>query len=399
MAALMTGFPPAPEDQASLANWREAPFNRWSFRHVREIIPTADIAHDPHRARPLPVGLVDTGKIRIRGARGRVLSLDDFLTAASTDGLVILHRGRIVVELYAAGMTAETPHILMSVSKSVLGLLTGILVSEGILDPDRQVTTVIPEVNETAYKGATIRHLLDMRTGVAFDEDYTAISGPIVEYRKATNWHPLEPGQCPSDLRSFYQGLQASDGKHGGRFHYVSPNSDLLGWVIERATGQRFADLTSRYIWKPMGAQHSAYITVDRLGAPRCAGGICATARDLARLGQVVADGGACEGRQIIPAAWIDDTVKNGSADAWDAGVFAPFFPGRRMHYRNKWYADLGEAPLLFALGIHGQYLFVDPRNQLVIAMMSSQADPLDAELISLTMTAVAHFREIFALS
>jgi CubicO group peptidase (beta-lactamase class C family) len=399
MPTLMTGFPPAPEDQVSLANWREAPFNRWSFRHVREIIPTADIAHDPHQARPLPVELVETGKIRIRGTKDRVFSLDDFLMTASTDSLVILHRGRIIVERYADGMTAETPHILMSVSKSVLGLLTGILVGEGILDPDRQGTTLIPEVSETAYKGATIRHLLDMRTGVAFDEDYTATSGPIVEYRKATNWHPLAPGQCPSDLRSFYQCLRASDGKHGGRFHYVSPNSDLLGWVIERATGQRFADLMSRYIWKPMGAQYSAYITVDRLGAPRCAGGICATARDLARLGQVIGDGGAGGGTQIIPAAWIDDIARNGSADAWEAGVFAPFFPGRKMHYRNKWYVDLGEASLLFALGIHGQYLFVDRPNQVVIVMMSSQANPLDAELISLTMTAVAHFREIFALS
>jgi hypothetical protein len=279
--------------------------------------------------RLLPIGLVDTDNIRIRGAKDRVLSLDDFLMAASTDSLVILHRGRIIVERYADGMTAETPHILMSVSKSLLGLLTGILVSEGILDPDRQVTTVIPEVSETAYKGATLRHLLDMRTGVAFDEDYTATSGPIVEYRKATNWHPPGPGDRPSDLRSFYQCLRASDGRHGGRFHYVSPNTDLLGWVIERATGQRFADLMSRYIWKPMGAQHSAYITVDRLGAPRCAvdrlgaprcaGGICATARDLARLGQVVADGGACEGTQIISAAWIDDIAQNGSADAWDA--------------------------------------------------------------------------------
>jgi CubicO group peptidase (beta-lactamase class C family) len=395
----MTEFPPASENQVSLANWREAPFNRWSFRHVREIIPTAEIAHDPHRVRPLPIGLVNTDNIRIRGAKDRVLSLDDFFMAASTDSLVILHRGRIIVERYADGMTAETPHILMSVSKSVLGLLTGILVSGEILDPNGQVTTVIPEVSETAYKGATIRHLLDMRTGVAFDEDYTATSGPIVEYRKATNWHPLGPGDCPSDLRSFYQCLRAPDGKHGGRFHYVSPNSDLLGWVIERATGQRFADLMSRYIWKPMGAHHSAYITVDRLGAPRCAGGICATARDLARLGQVVADGGAYEGTQIIPSVWIDDIVQNGSADAWDDGVFAPFFPGRKMHYRNKWYVELGEAPLLFALGIHAQYLFVDRRNQVVIVMMSSQADPLDAGLISLTMTAVSHFREVFAAS
>jgi CubicO group peptidase (beta-lactamase class C family) len=331
VATLMTEFPPAPEDQVSLANWREAPFNRWSFRHVREIIPTADIAHDPHRVRPLPIGLVDTDKIRIRGARGRVLSLNDFLMAASTDSLVILHRGRIIVERYADGMTAETPHILMSVSKSVLGLLTGILVSEGILDPEGQVTIVIPEVSETAYQGATIRHLLDMRTGVAFDEDYTATSGLIVEYRKATNWHPSGPGDCPSDLRSSYQGLRAPDGKHGGRFHYVSPNSDLLGWVIERATGQRFADLMSRYIWKPMECAAQRVHHGRPFGCAAVRGWRLRTARDLARLGQVVADGGACGGTQIIPTAWIDDIARNGSADAWDAGVFAPFFPGRKI--------------------------------------------------------------------
>ena len=99
----MTEFPPASENQVSLANWREAPFNRWSFRHVREIIPTAEIAHDPHRVRPLPIGLVNTDNIRIRGAKDRVLSLDDFFMAASTDSLVILHRGRIIVERYADG--------------------------------------------------------------------------------------------------------------------------------------------------------------------------------------------------------------------------------------------------------------------------------------------------------
>jgi hypothetical protein len=150
---------------------------------VREIIPTADIAHDPRRARPLPVGLGDTDNIRIRVAKDRVLSLDDSSwRQARTAWSSSIADASSLSERYADGMTAETPHILMSVSKSVLGLLTGILVSEGILDPDRQVTTVNPEVSETAYKGATIRHLLDMRTGVAFDEDYTATSGPIVEY-------------------------------------------------------------------------------------------------------------------------------------------------------------------------------------------------------------------------
>jgi CubicO group peptidase (beta-lactamase class C family) len=396
---LMSGFPPSPQHQVSLANWRTAPFNRWAFQHVREIVPSADIPHDPSNVRPLSTATMNADKLRIPDAEGSALTLDGFLQRASTDALVVLRDGRIVIERYANDMAPRTPHILMSVSKSLLGLLTGILVSQGKIDPDEPVTAVVSEVAGTAYEGASIRHLLDMRTGVAFDEDYMATSGPIVEYRKSTNWNPLGPGESPSDLRSFYQSLRASDGPHGGRFQYISPNTDLLGWVVERASGQRFADLMSDCLWKPMGAECSAYITVDRLGAPRCAGGICVTARDLARVGQLLVDDGVRGGTQVIPSGWIDDIIVNGSDEAWSAGVFAPFFPGRRMHYRSKWYVDVDGAPLLFGLGIHGQYLFVDRRNRIVIAIMSSQPNPLDAAMISLTMSAAAEIRRVLTVS
>src|SRR4051812_29305176 len=399
MTDLMNGFPPSPQSQVTLANWRVAPFSRWAFQHVREIVPSADIPHDPSNVRPLSPATMDANNLRIPDAEGPSLTLDGFLQRASPDALIVLHDGRIVIERYANNMGPRTPHILMSVSKSLLGLLTGILVSQGKIDPDEPVTAVVPEVAGTAYDGASIRHLLDMRTGVAFDEDYMATSGPIVEYRKATNWNPLGPGEAPSDLRSFYQSLPASDGPHGGRFHYISPNTDLLGWVVERATGQRFADLMSDCLWMPMGAERSAYITVDRLGAPRCAGGICATARDLARIGQLLVDHGVCGDTQVIPSGWIDDITANGSEEAWTAGVFAPFFPRRRMHYRSKWYVDVDEAPLLFGLGIHGQYLFVDRRNRIVIAIMSSQPNPLDAAMISLTMSAAAEVRRVLTVS
>jgi CubicO group peptidase (beta-lactamase class C family) len=389
----MNGFPPSPDRQVTLANWRTAPFNRWAFQHVREIVPSADIAHDPSAVRPLPSATLDTSALRLADAGGAALTLDAFLQRASTGALIVLHEGRIVIERYGNGMGPRTPHILMSVSKSMLGLVTGILVGEGKLDPATPVTAVVPELIGTAYEGASVRHLLDMRTGVAFDEDYMATSGPIVEYRKATNWNPLAPGETPSDLRAFYQSLRASEAPHGGRFHYISPNSDLLGWIVERASGRRFADLMSDCLWKPMGAQDSAYITVDRLGAPRCAGGICTTIGDLARVGQLLVDDGAWAGASIIPTAWIDDVARHGSEDAWAAGVFAPFFPGLRMHYRNKWYVARGEARLLFGLGIHGQYLFVDRQNRIVIAILSSQALPIDAAMISLTMSAVAEIR------
>jgi CubicO group peptidase (beta-lactamase class C family) len=290
-------------------------------------------------------------------------------------------------------MTAESPHILMSVSKSLLGLLAGVLVSRGDLDPGRPVADVIPEVAATAYRGATIRHLLDMRAGVAFDEDYLATSGPIIAYRKAVSWNPLEPGDRPSDLRSFYAGMTASAGPHGGPFSYVSPNTDLLGWAIERAAGRRYADLMSELIWKPMGAARSAYITVDRLGAPRAAGGLCATVRDLARIGQLVVDGGSRGGAEILPAPWLDDLARGGDAAAWAAGNAVDYFPGRPLRYRSQWYADDAEAPLIFGLGIHGQHLFVDRARGIVIAKVSSQALPMDRERITLTMRAADAIR------
>jgi len=397
MTRLMHGFPPAPDVQVTLANWRLSPFNRWAFHHVREIVPSADIPNDPAHALEFPSDPIDLRALPIDAGRQRPLSFDEFLDETGTDGLVIVHRGRVVFERYANGMTAETPHILMSVSKSLLGLLAGVLTGRGELEPGRPVTDVIPEVAGTAYKGATIRHLLDMRAGVAFDEDYMATSGPMIAYRKAANWSLLDPGEALSDLRSFYREMRDVAGPHGGPFSYVSPNTDLLGWVMERATGQRYADLLSELIWKPMGAARSAYITVDRLGAPRCAGGVCATVRDLARVGDLIVQGGSRGGTPIVPGSWIDDITRHGDPDAWAAGNFAEYFPGVALRYRSKWYVREGEAPMLFGLGIHGQNLFVDPARRIVIAKVSSQALPLDAERIALTMRAVPQLTTFLA--
>jgi len=357
--------------QVTLANWRSSPFNRWAFHHVRELIPSADIASDPRRIRELPL-------------EKRTLELDAFLRDTDTDGIAILHRGKLVFERYANGMTDQTPHILMSVSKSMLGLLCEILAEKGALDLNRPVDQIVTEVADTAYRGATLRHLLDMRAGLAWDENYLATSGPIVEYRKATGWNP--PTGPVSDLHSFYASLRDSERPHGGRFHYTSPNSDLLGWVIERATGARYADLMSELVWKPAGAERSAYITVDRLGAPRCAGGMCATLRDLARVGLWVLEQGRTERFE-----------RDGDPEAWAAGDMAPYYPGLPMRYRSKWYVLDGKEPLAFGMGIHGQNLFVDRVNGLVIAKLSSQAAPMDAARIALTMRAVSELRKHLA--
>jgi len=368
----MAGFPPPPEAQVSLANWRTAPFNRWAFHHVREIVPSADIPHDPCRVAPLA-----DGEALAWPAIDGAPDLTDpgaFMAATHTDALVVLRHGKIVLERYRAPMTDTDPHILMSVSKSMLGLLAGILAGSGDLDTDAPAERYVPELGPTAFAGATVRQLLDMRSGLAWDEDYATADGPIIQYRKSTLWNPLEPGEAPLDLRSFLSSLTERAGPHGGPFAYISPCTDLLAWVLERASGTRYADLFSELIWTKIGAEAPAYITVDRFGAPRAAGGMCMRARDLARVGLMVAEGG----RGIVPEAWLADIATGGDKDAWGRGSFAADYGGRDMHYRAKWYVFRGPSPSLGCSGIHGQNLYVHADSGLVVARFSSAPDASD---------------------
>ena len=171
--------------------------------------------------------------------------------------------------------------------------------------------------------------------------------------------------------------------------NYISPCTDLLGWIIERATGSRFVDLFGELLWRPMGAAHHAYITIDRLGAPRCAGGICMSAMDLARVGQLIAEDGCRNQKTILPEPWLNDIMSSGAPEAWNASTFCQYWPGREMHYRTKWYVERGAEPLLSGFGIHGQHLFVDRKNAIVVAKLSSGPLPIDPDQIELTSRAV----------
>ena len=373
-------------NDVNLSNWRKAPFSRWAFRNIRAILPAAGIAPSADVA-ALPTRPIAFTQFSLGGDDGVPLGLDDVLRATATDGIVILHDGRVVFEAYDHGLTPHAPHIIMSATKSIVGLVTGILQASGDLDVDAPVTRYLPEMAGTAYEGATIRHLLDMRTGVDLDERR------LRAYAVATNWDPLRDGETSQGLYAFFQSLKFQPKPHGGPFKYVSANTDLLGWAIERATGRSFNALVSDLLWKPMGAEDAGWITLDREGLPRCTGGLCATVRDLARVGQLVLTGGWRDGRQVVPRAWLDDIAENGDRSAWKQGEFAAAFGGRDMSYRSGWYVINDEPRTVFAMGIHGQNLFVDRANRLVIAKLSSQHSPIDPKAMALTHRAVGEIR------
>ncbi len=392
---MMNGFPPEEKNQVTLANWRKPPFNRWAFNHVNELIPTATIrsARDHEDLGCAADNALADFRLSLNGD---TLGVQGWLDRTFSDAIVVLKNGKIVFEQYSEGQDAVTPHIWMSVSKSVLGLVAGALVGKGQLDVGVPLLDVIPELAGSGFDGASVRDLLDMRVGVKFDEDYHATSGAIIEYRKSHLWDPIPVGEQPSDLRRFFSALVERDGAHNGRFHYVSPNTDLLGWVFERVSGRRYADLVSELLWQPIGAEHDAYITVDRLGAPRCAGGLCAVPRDMARLGRLFVTGGQSRGTQVIPGSWLDDIIQNGSAAAWKEGDFYDLFEGADMHYRSKWYVLRGARPLVYGVGVFGQNVFIDVESDLVIAKSSSQPLPLDKEFLSMTLAGVEVIRNIF---
>ncbi len=357
--------PPAPaftRRDVTLANWRTAPFNRWAFSNVREIIGTAGIACS---ATPVPL----PGK-----PRAMPEGLAAFLDSTSTDGFVVLKDGATAFEWYRDD-NARKPHVVFSVSKSITALLAGIAVGEGKLDPDAPVAAYLPVRDGSAYGAATVRQVLDMTVSIAFTEDYLNPDETFLAYREASGWNPPRSLAANDGLAGFLLTLKLGDRPHGKRFHYVSPNSDLLGLIIEAATGERLADCAAR-LFQGMGAEGEAYITVDPRGAPRTAGGFCITLADMARIGELVRCGGRANGRQVVPASWIEDLATGGDRDAWANGDMALFLPGGS--YRSQWYAPAGGRGTVMAVGIHGQWIYVDPPSGVVIAKQSSQALPVD---------------------
>lgn len=373
---LMTGSPPRAEDQVHLGNWRQAPACRWAFNHVREILPTASISACRGQSRPLHTDLRDLSSIVFRHAGGESMAASDWVRRDAVDSVVITRGDQTIFEWFAPGQSAQVPHILMSVSKSVLGLLAGAVFSRTGTDPNTLVTAVIPELKGSAWDGATLRHALDMQVGIAFEENYLAIDGAIIAYRKAQGWNPLGPGEAPGDLRSFFPTLTGDGDSHGERFHYVSPNTDMMAWALERIGGKRYHELLSELLWQPLGAEEDAYITVDRLGAPRAAGGVCTTAHDLARLGLLVAEEGTWAGREVLPAEWVSDTLGGGSRAAFEQGDFSDKLPGEPVSYRNYCYWNACERPYMFGVGIHGQAWIIDPKEAIVVVVQSSHGDP-----------------------
>ena len=368
------------------AEWDRAPWNRHSFQHVREQVPTALVRRSaaPHSWRRAPQ---DVTAIRFE-IDGRRPSIAEFLASSFTDGFCVVHRGAIVAEHYDNGMNEQSIHLVQSVSKSVTGTVLGVLAARGELEVDAFVTHYLPELEATAYRGATVQQVLDMTSGVFWDEDYTAPDSHCAQMDVAAGWKRDGKPGWPANMWEQVLTLKAARGPHGRDFSYRSIETDVLGFVLERVSGVRLAELVSRELWVPMGAAEDGCFTVDPCGFACANGGFNASLRDLARFGLLYACGGEVEGRQLVPEQWIRQTYA-GNPDLF-TGAYREVLP--RGAYRNQFWLEEAGRHVLLARGVFGQLIYIDPDAEFVAVKLSTWPEFVNP---TRTRTALAAVRAI----
>ena len=368
MTETMQGFPVPIDQRIPRQDWDRAPWNRWSFQNVRQILPTTEVWRGDGPVWQLDSKAADLSSLPFANDDG-LENIQQWLDTSFTDGLVVLHHGQIVFEQYQNNMTDRTLHLSQSMAKSVVGCVAGILIGRGDMNVDQLVSHYLPELEKTAWKGATLRQVLDMTTGVRYVEDYTALDSDIAMTDIASGWKLAPPGvEAPYCMWDQILGLTESVREHGALFQYRSIETDVLAHCLERVTQTRLAELVSREIWQPLGCEESANFTVDAVGYAMADGGLNATLRDYARFGQMLLQNGHANGRQIVPKDWIDDIHKA------DNRIFGePYtLTAPNGGYRNQFWIQNVDKQAYMARGVFGQLIYVDPDHDMVVTKLST---------------------------
>lgn len=365
----MRGAPPLPERQISYEG-RQAhgfPQIRWTLSHVRELVPTVNVWRGSEG--PSLFERSDKAKeienLRFVDSSGETRRFEDALYDTYTDGIAVLHRGRLVYERYFGELRPHVPHACFSVTKSFAGTLTAAFVHEGVLDDSKLIPHYLPELQRSAWSDATLRQVMDMQTGLDHSEDYVDENSGVNVFVRASS--PIRPKDGPRGVCEYLQTV-GKRGEHGSAFAYKTINTEVMSWVMERVTGNSFAQLLEQRLWGAMGCEEDASITVDSAGKQKPGGGLNATLRDLARFGELMRREGEWNGKQLIPASVVHDVRRGGDRATFAKG--AAWLPG--YSYRSMWWVSHNELGAIEARGVHGQRMYVAPNAEMVVARFAS---------------------------
>lgn len=375
----MQGFPPAREKtlKASDNSFFEFPALRYSVNHIREFYPT--------RAVSAGNGKKYTVKTRLDPAIDNItftpwdaqepMTFEQSLAANYTDGIIIMHKGKIVYEKYPAGLKPDGLHAAMSVSKSFTGTVASILVAEKKLDPSKKVTDYIPELKNSGFADATVGQVMDMTTAIKYGEDYNDPNSEVWAYSAAGNVFRPDSYSGPQNYYEYLATVKKlPDAEHGTTFGYKTVNTELLAWICSRVTGKGLTDMVSEMIWQPLGAHYDGYYQLDPSGIAFAGGGFDLNLRDMALFGEMLRNGGKLNGKQVIPAQAALDIAKGGSSDSYkEAFAKSGEYPKLKgWSYHNMWWITNNSHGAYMARGVHGQAIYIDPAAQMVIARFAS---------------------------
>jgi CubicO group peptidase (beta-lactamase class C family) len=329
-----------------------------NFREMSSIYPVRVIRRAPSPS-PLPEGpgveLPDVFEFQ-----GRRLDTAEFLAEMETTGLLVVRDGRVVWETYSRGNDAGTQAIGWSVSKSFVSALIGIAVDEGaIASVEDPVTRYAPELAGGGYDGVRLKDVLQMSSGVRWNEDYSDPSSDVAAYGRVMAGGGSLDAFAANCVRA----------REPGSFNqYNSTDTHVLGLVLRRATGRALAEYLREKLWQPLGMEADGFWMVDATGAEMAGVGLSAVLRDYARLGCCYLNGGAWNGAQVVPAAWVRASVTP------DAPHIVPGprpTAGLPLGYGYQWWVPDGSGAYC-AMGVYHQYVWVDPPTRTVIAKTSA---------------------------
>lgn len=387
----MVGAPP-PADRTLRfedGSYFRFPAMRWSVSNFRQLMPTVNVSRGLGAPSPLASQLdatIDSLPVVPSGA-SQALSWRQTLDATYTDGILVLHRGKVVYERYFGVFKDDGQHAAMSVTKSVVGTLGAMLVADGTLDASKKIVEYVPELAHSAFGSATLRQVLDMTTALDYSEDYADPNAEVWAHAQAGN--PLPKPKDYTGPRSYFEFLQTvrQQGEHGQAFGYKTVNTDVLGWVIARATGRNVAQLLSERIWSRLGSEQDAYFSVDSIGTPFAGGGFNAGLRDLGRFGEMLRNNGRFNGQQIVPETVVSDIRQGGDKRAFAKAGYSQL---QGWSYRSMWWVTHNPDGAFMARGVHGQSIYIDPKAEMVIVRFASHPIAGNAANDGVTLPAYA---------
>ena len=369
-------------------NWNKHPNQVWSFQNMKELFSTQTLSKSNDPSSFDTKLNQDIENFEFDTLEGKSISIRDSFNQTHADAFLVIKNEEIIYEQYFNEMSAQSPHLMNSISKSFLGMLAGVLVGKGIIHPEDKISNLIPEFKESAFAKTTLQNALDMAGAVNFGEDYAQPDADFWYETAMVGWRPdLKENIKANNLKEFAQSLKDTEQVDGEKYHYRTVLTDVAAMALEQAANKSVFELMDEHVWQKLKPENDAHVVLDSNDFPYFGAGMNASARDLGRFGLMLLNKGMHAGEQIVPASWILDTIAgdSGYKQRFAASEQGPMMPDG--HYKNKmWVVDEN---IMLCIGIHGQFICINKATNSVIVRFSSQPEPLDIMMFANTLAGI----------